>query len=67
MSESEANETRSKRGINLEAVQCPACGERMPAIRLPKDLHQMMWGGWTCPKCECRMDKWGKGRDTEEA
>jgi hypothetical protein len=47
-------------GINLEAVHCPKCGGQMPALRVPDGLHQLMWGGWTCPHCGCRMDKWGK-------
>jgi hypothetical protein len=51
--------------FNLDAVDCPRCGERMPRVRLPTSLHQMMWGGWTCPNCGCEMDKWGKARDTE--
>lgn len=49
----------SKWGINLNATNCPKCGQRMPAIRLPKNLEQMMWGGWTCPKCGCQVDRWG--------
>ena len=52
--------TGSNLDINLETVHCPKCEERMPAMRLPKDLHQLMWGGWTCPKCDTRMDKWGQ-------
>jgi hypothetical protein len=50
----------SKWGFNFSAMHCPSCKERMPNARMPEDLHQMMWGGWTCPKCGCRMDKWGK-------
>jgi len=46
--------------VNLEKVICPKCGEQLPALRVPKDMHELMWGGWTCPKCGCRMDKWGK-------
>ncbi len=47
-------------GMNLETVHCPNCNEQMPALRLPKDMHQLVWGGWTCPKCDTRMDKWGQ-------
>ncbi|MFO0810402.1 MAG: hypothetical protein U0746_17395 [Gemmataceae bacterium] len=46
--------------INLETVHCPECHERMPFFRLPETLRQLMWGGWTCPKCGCRMDRWGR-------
>ena len=50
----------SRWGINLEAVHCPRCGERMPALRVPDSVRQLLWGGWTCPACGCRMDKWGQ-------
>lgn len=49
-----------KWGINLDTVHCPECKERMPMLRVPDNLHQLMWGGWRCPKCGCQMDKWGK-------
>jgi len=48
-----------KWGINLKEVHCPNCDEKMPALRIPKDIHQLMWGGWTCPNCGCKMDKFG--------
>lgn len=51
---------KGKWGTNLEAVDCPDCKKRMPGLRAPDNLHQLMWGGWTCPNCGCRMDKWGK-------
>ena len=22
--------------------------------------RQKLWGGYTCPKCACEMDKWGR-------
>ena len=53
--------------FNLAAVDCPKCGQRMPTLRLPTNLHQMMWGGWTCPNCGCEMDKWGKALDAGDA
>ena len=52
-------------GINLAAVHCPECKVKMPALRVPKNFLEMMWGGWTCPECGCRMDKWGKPRDAK--
>lgn len=66
MSDSKDDKTVSKLGINLEQVQCPGCGEQLPSIRMPKHWHELMWGGWTCPNCGCRMDKWGKAQGTEE-
>ena len=54
-------------GINLDAVDCPRCGQRMPTLRMPSGLHQLMWGGWTCPNCGCEMDKWGKAVNPSDA
>jgi hypothetical protein len=51
--------------MNLGEVHCPRCGEQMPAVRIPDGLQQLLWGGWTCPKCGCRMDKWGKALDSD--
>jgi hypothetical protein len=59
-----SNESPSgKWGINLETVHCPKCGTKMPTLRVPESVHELMWGGWTCPDCGCRMDKWGKALD----
>lgn len=51
---------QSKMDINLHEINCPECGEIMPKIRIPQNISQLMWGGWTCPKCNCKMDKFGK-------
>ncbi|MBD9370825.1 hypothetical protein [Xanthomonas sp. XNM01] len=56
---------RDELGINLEAVHCPQCSARMPPLRVPADLHQLMWGGWTCPSCGTRMDKYGRRVDAD--
>jgi predicted RNA-binding Zn-ribbon protein involved in translation (DUF1610 family) len=50
---------KGKLGINLSKVFCPKCGQPMPMIRKPKNQRQALWGGWTCPKCGCEMDKYG--------
>jgi hypothetical protein len=47
-------------GINLEPVNCPACGSLMPQVRQPKSRRQALWGGGTCVKCGCEIDKWGR-------
>jgi hypothetical protein len=52
----------SKWGINLDQVNCPRCGIKQPRRRTPRSLHEAMWGGWTCPQCGTKMDKWGKER-----
>lgn len=41
------------------ARQCPGCGALMPRVRKPANTRQMLWGGWTCPKCGVEMDRKG--------
>jgi ssDNA-binding Zn-finger/Zn-ribbon topoisomerase 1 len=53
-------ENKSKWSINPDRVNCPDCGEPMPRVRRPRTMKQALWGGWTCPKCGCDMDKWGE-------
>ena len=52
----------------LAGVDCPVCDEPMPAVRIPKNLSQMVWGGWTCPECGAEVNKWGReeGSDRRE-
>jgi hypothetical protein len=52
--------TRNRWGINPKSVNCPACSSPVPQVRRPKSLSQALWGGWTCAKCGCEMDKWGR-------
>jgi hypothetical protein len=47
-------------GLNLQAVHCPACEEKMSFLRVPNSLRQALWGGWNCPTCGCEMNKWGE-------
>jgi len=54
--------TKNRWGINLDRVNCPDCGALMPQVRQPKSLGQALWGGGTCEKCGCEMDKWGRKR-----
>jgi hypothetical protein len=56
---------KNKWGINLRRVSCPNCGTAMGQLRMPKSGQQAMWGGHTCPNCQCEMDKWGR-RTTPE-
>jgi len=48
-----------KWGISNKVIECPECGTTMPRIRSPKNIRQALWGGWTCQKCNCEIDKWG--------
>jgi hypothetical protein len=47
-------------GLNFGRVTCPRCGTAMPAIRSPSSFRETFWGGGTCSKCGCEMDKWGR-------
>jgi hypothetical protein len=47
-------------GINLKLVQCPSCVTPMSARRQPMFRSHMLFGGWVCPHCGTRMDKWGR-------
>jgi hypothetical protein len=29
-------------------------------MRIPRNREQFKWGGWTCKKCRCEVDKHGK-------
>jgi hypothetical protein len=45
--------------INLETIKCPECDSKQPALRIPENLEQLMFGGWNCENCSCKMDKHG--------
>jgi transposase-like protein len=46
--------------INFETVTCPKCGSKQTSLRIPKNRQEFLFGGWTCEKCACKMDKFGK-------
>lgn len=50
---------RGNWGLNFQPVVCPRCGEPAPAVRVPKNRRQTLWGGCTCAECGCEYDKWG--------
>ena len=56
---------KDKWGINLKKIYCPRCGERFSSVRKPMSSQQALWGGWTCPKCGCEVDKWGREVENE--
>ena len=43
---------------------CPRCGMLQPRFRKPQGARELLWGGWTCPNCGCRMDRYGRERST---
>ena len=49
-------------GFGALRSSCPRCGTRLPMIRKPASSEEAMWGGWTCPKCGCKVDKYGRER-----
>lgn len=50
----------TKWAVRLRGADCPRCGNHLPAIRIPRNRQQRQWGGWTCSKCGCEVDKFGK-------
>lgn len=56
------NEKLKHLKVNLNAVSCPKCGEEQSQIRIPKGWKEALWGGYTCQKCGCKMDKHGDER-----
>jgi len=49
----------TKWAVHLKGLNCPRCGNRLPAIRIPRTRQQRLWGGWTCKRCGCEVDKFG--------
>ena len=47
-------------GVNFDPVKCPRCSISLDYTRAQKSRKQALWGGYTCPKCECETDKWGR-------
>lgn len=60
------NQSKSKWGINFEAIKhgseitCAGCGAKVPKIRKPQNLKEILWGGFTCKSCGKQHDKWFK-------
>lgn len=54
--------TKGRWGLSPRRKLCPRCGTQMPLFRKPSDKEEMLWGGWTCPNCGCKMDKYGRER-----
>jgi len=54
--------TKKDFGINLRTVHCPKCETEQPKIRKPKGWKEILWGGYSCANCGCKMDKYGTER-----
>ena len=44
-------------------ANCPKCDTPAPTVRIPKSFYEFLWGGWTCSKCEAKMDRKGNERN----
>lgn len=54
---------KTRWGLNTApSTNCPKCSEPFPSVRTPADMHEFLWGGWTCQKCGTKSDKWGRER-----
>jgi hypothetical protein len=47
-------------GLALPRRKCPNCGEQFPRWRVPASGRQALWGGGTCAKCGCEVDRRGR-------
>ena len=50
---------KGRSGINFRRESCPKCGSGIPMVRMPANLKQALWGGYTCATCRTEIDKWG--------
>ena len=42
------------------SVTCPACSVVQIGFREPDTLKERLQGGYACPACGAKMDRWGK-------
>jgi hypothetical protein len=47
-------------GLLMPRRKCPDCGEPFPMFRKPANSRQALWGGATCAKCGCEVDRRGR-------
>ena len=47
-------------------MKCPKCNMVQPQLRKPADLHETLWGGWTCGNCGAKMNRRGKLRKVQK-
>jgi hypothetical protein len=47
-------------GLAKPRRKCPDCGETFPRFRKPANRRQALWGGGTCSKCGCEVDRRGR-------
>jgi hypothetical protein len=57
---------KTRWGINVRRVSCPNCGAEFGRVRVPNSGRQAVWGGYTCHRCRCEADKWGRRVATDD-
>jgi hypothetical protein len=50
------------RGIGVFGASCPRCAAPLPTVRKATSMREALWGGWTCEKCGCKIDRQGLER-----
>ena len=53
---------KTRFGMNFSAARCGECDNPAPTVRVPRSFYETLWGGWTCDRCGCENDKWGRLR-----
>jgi hypothetical protein len=52
---------KTRWGINtVTQIECPGCHRLHGQIRNPRNVRQMLWGGFTCSQCGVEVDKWNR-------
>ena len=41
-------------------MNCPSCGAKLPSIRIPTGIDQLLAGGWRCETCGAEISRTGK-------
>ena len=47
-------------GTLMPRPRCPKCQALLPKARIPSNLREALWGGWTCPQCGTKIDRKGR-------
>jgi hypothetical protein len=51
-------------GLLMPKKRCPNCGTPFPRFRKPTFNRQTFWGGATCEKCGCEVNRYGRAIKT---
>jgi hypothetical protein len=52
---------KTRWGVNTATeAECPGCHKMHGQIRIPRNLRQTLWGGFTCDECGLETDKWNR-------